>query len=61
MTQFEAQGKDVLNRYWVLKNIDLELNITKESLNTVRALTIFPSSFCVDNCSKNYKTIWKMP
>jgi hypothetical protein len=59
MTQFEAQGKDI-DRDSMFKNVDPEIEIAKETLQVVRALTI-PSNFCIDNLSKNYKTIGKVP
>jgi hypothetical protein len=59
MIQFEDQGKDV-DRDSIFKNVDPELDIAKETLQVARALTL-PSSFCIDNLSKNYKTIGKVP
>lgn len=59
MTHFEAQGKDV-DRDWIFKNVNAKLDIAKETLQVVRALTL-PSNFCIDNLSKNYQTRGKVP
>jgi hypothetical protein len=54
MTHFEAQGEDV-DRDWIFEHVDPEVEIAKETMQVVRALTL-PSNFCIDNLSKNYET-----